>query len=235
MLPSTSKESIFQHAGILLSDLALLRTSSADKEKKLIFIAHSLGGIVVKDALSRSRNETTWIDEILPATIGMIFLETPHHGSRKASLAKQVMKVVKIFYQDTNTKVICALEEKSDALERVTRGFGQVLSAGKVKVHSFQEADRTNGVMIVETYSSKIGYLDETTGTIYANHSNMARFRADDDRGFQSIVAVLHRWLAMNKQSQAEPSIAAKSGIQQSRLPDGLIMMRPFTENTKIV
>ena len=227
MLTSTSKESIFQHAGVLLSDLALLRTSSADKQKNLIFIAHSLGGIVVKDALSRSRNETTWIDEILPATIGVIFLGTPHHGSKKASLAKQVMKMAKIFYQDTDTKIIRALEEKSDVLERVTRGFGQVLSAGKIKVHSFQEADKTIGVMIVETHSSKIGYLDETTGTIHADHRNMAKFRSDNDRGFQDIVAVLHRWLEEPNQSESQPSIAAKSGIQQSKLPDGLI----FDEN----
>ena len=228
MLTSTSKESIFQHAGVLLSELALLRTSSADKQKNLIFIAHSLGGIVVKDALSRSRNETTWIDEILPATIGVIFLGTPHHGSKKASLAKQVMKLAKIFYQDTDTKIIRALEEKSDVLERVTRGFGQVLSAGKIKVHSFQESDKTNGVMVVETHSSTIGYLDETTGTIHADHRNMAKFHSDDDRGFQSVVAVLHRWLEETNQSQAQPSIAIKSGIQQSELPDGLIFDANF-------
>ena len=228
MFTSTSKESIFQHAGVLLSDLALLRTSSADKQKHLIFIAHSLGGIVVKDALSRSRNETTWVDEILPATIGVIFLGTPHHGSKKASLAKQVMKLVKIFYQDTDTKIIRALEEKSDVLERVTRGFGQVLSAGKIKVHSFQEADKTNGVMIVETQSSKIGYIDETTGTIHADHRNMAKFHSDDDRGFQSIVAVLQRWLEETNQPQTQPSIADKSGIQQSKLPDGLIFDANF-------
>ena len=228
MLTSSSKESIFQHAGVLLSDLALLRTSNADKQKNLIFIAHSLGGIVVKDALSRSRNETTWIEEILPATIGVIFLGTPHHGSKKASLAKQVMKLAKIFYQDTDTKIIRALEEKSDVLERVTRGFGQVLSAGKIKVHSFQEADKTNGVMIVETHSSTIGYLDETTGTIHADHRNMAKFRSDDDRSFRNVVAVLHRWLEETNQSQAQPSIAAKSGIQQSKLPDGLIFDANF-------
>lgn len=227
MLTSTCKESIFQHAGVLLSDLALLRTLSADKKKNLVFIAHSLGGIVVKDALSRSRNETTWIEEILPATIGVIFLGTPHHGSKMASLAKQVMKLVEIFYQDTNTKIIRALEEKSDVLERVTRSFGQVLGAGKIKVHSFQEAEKTNGVMIVENHSSKIGYLNETTGTIYADHRDMARFRSEDDRGFQSVVAVLDRWLEEANQSQSQPSIAAKSGIHQSKLPDGLI----FDEN----
>ena len=227
MLTSTSKDSIFHHAGVLLSDLALLRTSSADKQRNLIFIAHSLGGIVVKDALSRSRNETTWINEILPATIGVIFLGTPHHGSKKASLAKQVMILAKIFYQDTDTKIIRALEEKSDVLERVTRGFGQVLSAGKIKVHSFQEADKTNGVMIVEAHSSKIGYLDETTGTIHADHRKMARFCSDDDTGFQSVVAVLRRWMEEPNQSESQPSIAAKSGIPQSKLPDGLI----FDEN----
>ena len=205
-----------------------MRTSSADEQKNLIFIAHSLGGIDVKDALSRSRNETTWIDEILSATIGVIFLGTSHYRFKKASLAKQVMNLAKIFNQDTDTKIIRALEEKSDVLDGVTRGFGQVLSAGKIEVHSFQEADRTNGVMVVETHSSRIGYLDETAGTIHADHRNMAKFRSEDGKGFQSVVAVLHRWLEEPNQSESQPSIAAKSGIQPSELPDGLISDEKF-------
>lgn len=45
----TSTATVFQHAKNLLSDLADARMSKAEKTRPLIFVAHSLGGIVVKD------------------------------------------------------------------------------------------------------------------------------------------------------------------------------------------
>ena len=74
-----SKSSISHHAETLLHDIANIRRSAADRDKPLVFIAHSLGGIVLKDALSISRTETTYFKEILPPTRGVIFLGTPHH------------------------------------------------------------------------------------------------------------------------------------------------------------
>lgn len=49
LFSSASQATVFQHAGTLLSDLANKRTSNVEKRRPLIFIAHSLGGIVVKD------------------------------------------------------------------------------------------------------------------------------------------------------------------------------------------
>jgi hypothetical protein len=45
----TSTATVFQHAKNLLSDVADARMSNAEKTRPLIFVAHSLGGIVVKD------------------------------------------------------------------------------------------------------------------------------------------------------------------------------------------
>lgn len=45
----TSTATVFQHAKNLLSDLADARMSKAEKTRPLIFVAHSLGGIFVKD------------------------------------------------------------------------------------------------------------------------------------------------------------------------------------------
>lgn len=46
---SASTATIFQHALNLLSDLTDVRISEAEIKRPIIFIAHSLGGIVVKD------------------------------------------------------------------------------------------------------------------------------------------------------------------------------------------
>ncbi len=229
ILKPNSKDSIFHHAGALLSDLALLRHQEADKRRRLIFIAHSLGGIVVKDALSRSKNETTWINEILPAALGVIFLGTPHHGSQAASLGKKMAMLSKIFGLDANTKILRALEKGSESLERITRAFGQVLGSGQVRIHSCQEELKTNGCMIVDTGSSYIGYLHETTGTIHADHRNMCKFSSPTDRGYQQIIAVLQRWFDDVDKPDSRRSTSVIAEIQPRQLPDGLIFDKVFS------
>jgi hypothetical protein len=52
-----STATVFQHAYNLLSDVADVRMTADEKMRPLIFIAHSLGGIVVKDVVSMSQ---TW-------------------------------------------------------------------------------------------------------------------------------------------------------------------------------
>ena len=170
MLSSASQASIFHHSETLLSDLAMLRSSALDQAKPIIFIAHSLGGIVVKDALSMSSNERTFFHEISPATMGVMFLGTPHHGTKIASLGKMAFELSRLLFQKPNIKVLRGLEADSEILERITRSFGQILASGRIQIHSFREELDTNGIRIVDAFSSIIGYQNETRGNLYANH-----------------------------------------------------------------
>lgn len=221
-LSATSQASLFHHAENLLSDLVMLRKSDAGKLIPLLFIAHSLGGIVVKDALSLSGNERTFVDQVLPATLGVIFLGTPHHGSNAASLGKIVFELSKVFFKKPNLQVLRGLETNSEILERISRSFGQVLSNGRVKVHSFREELPTNGVMVVGSASSTIGYFHETRGSLHANHRNMAKFSSIRDIKFQRVVSVLQDWV---KKSTAQ--LHSQKNLQVTNedfaLPDGLI------------
>ncbi len=219
---ATSKASIFHHSENLLSDLVMLRKSDAAKLKPLIFIAHSLGGIVVKDALSLSGNERTVINTVLPATIGVMFLGTPHHGSRAASLGKMMFEVSKIFFKKPNLQILRGLENNSEILERISRNFGQILSSGRIKVHSFREELPTHGVMVVSSASSTIGYLHETRGSLHANHRNLARFSSMKDIKFQRVVSVLQGWVkeSLDKQHNEQH---LQSADETPALPDELV------------
>jgi len=58
-------------------------------ERPLIFIAHSLGGLLVKQMLRNARDYVKWT-VIASQTKGIVFLSTPHSGSDMASWIKHI-------------------------------------------------------------------------------------------------------------------------------------------------
>jgi len=207
-----------------LGDLASKRIDESEKETPIIFIAHSLGGIIVKDALQLSAKDNSYLKEIAAATTGVMFLGTPHHGSKAASLGKLAFRIVQAFLQDPNTKILQGLEVNSEILERISRGFGQLLAAAdRIRVHSFREELNTHGMMIVDSFSSTVGYFKETRGSLHANHKDMARFTSSDDIKFQRVTAVLKRWISSSTQEQAILRPAPLPAQDLETLPDGLI------------
>lgn len=97
-MSSKSKGSVFHYAKSLLADLVNDRSLSRNENTALVFVAYSLGGIVVKDALSLLRSDLTELSRILEVTIGVIFLGTPYRGSKAASLGNTFAKVARIVF-----------------------------------------------------------------------------------------------------------------------------------------
>jgi hypothetical protein len=75
-----SQSSVSQHAKQLLADLVAVSVTAAQKQRPIVFVVHSLGGLV-KDVLAFSRMTKTYLQEIWPAVIGICFLGTPHRAS----------------------------------------------------------------------------------------------------------------------------------------------------------
>jgi len=192
---SASQSTVFQHAGSLLSDLADNRISDDDKSRPIIFVAHSLGGIVVKDMLNASRAEVTYLKEILPATYGVIFLGTPHRGSSTATLGKIAQNITRVVRSNPNTSILQDLEVNSETLERIGRGFHQILAESPIQIQSFREELPTSGIMVVNHFSSTIEHGLEVVSSIPANHRDMVKFSSDSDIGFVRVEAVLKRWV----------------------------------------
>lgn len=82
-----STAEIIDHAKSLLASLVDKREEADEIHRPLMFIAHSLGGIVVKQALLQVRLEPRY-HTIKDSTLGLIFLGTPHRGSDKATYGK---------------------------------------------------------------------------------------------------------------------------------------------------
>ena len=103
--------------------------------------------------LCASRNEITYLKQVLPHTFGVMFLGTPHRGSEIASLGKIAKNITKLMRKRPNTSILRDLERSSHTLERVGRGFSQIMVDRCLEAHSFREELPTKGIMVSEENS----------------------------------------------------------------------------------
>lgn len=202
-MSSAGLNTLYRHAQNLLNDLATLQESKKDHPLPLIFVAHSLGGLVVKDALNQSTETgNKRLKEIVSATLGICFLGTPHRGSQSASLGRKLFRITEVIAaQRANTQLLQTLEKNSDTLERITKSFYETLRTHeRLHIFSFCEEKEVRklgflSAVIVYPDSAQVGYGNEEIGSIPANHSDMVRFGSAKDPGFIKVAGVLKRWV----------------------------------------
>ncbi|CAG8958691.1 hypothetical protein HYFRA_00011533 [Hymenoscyphus fraxineus] len=127
----SSANSIFGHAENLLFDVARRRRTPSEKTRPIIFVGHSLGGLVIKEALIRSseylnNQQDMALGSIFKYTSGVIFLGTPHRGSEKTGLGQIVATIAAVALRQPNDKLLKNLEKESDVLERQRRSFASI-------------------------------------------------------------------------------------------------------------
>ena len=107
---AANQSNIFAHARNLLYELESKRRSTPDRH--LIFIVHSLGGIITKEALRRFEvDPDPKVVKIFGSTRAIFFFGTPHRGSKDwASFGEGNTKVAGVLLGiDTNDQILHAL------------------------------------------------------------------------------------------------------------------------------
>ncbi|KAJ5153991.1 uncharacterized protein N7500_009430 [Penicillium coprophilum] len=146
---AVNQGNIFSHARNLLYELEAKRRKAPDR--RLIFVAHSLGGILVKEALRRSEHDPDEaIRKIYSSTIGIFFFGTPHRGSREwASLGEGVARVAGcLLGMDVNSEVVHALLPTGPELELCRESFAVQWEQRRaaLAVRTFQESKGISGI-----------------------------------------------------------------------------------------
>ncbi|MCJ1321376.1 hypothetical protein MMC15_006720 [Xylographa vitiligo] len=176
------------HAKDLLYDIDRKR----DIGHKIIFVAHSLGGIVVKEVLRRSESdEEERLRDIASSTHAIVFLGTPHRGSGYASLGNVVQNIVAIVGFDTNDKHIQALQFDGSELERSREDFTKLWRRDGFQVRTFQESLGMKGIRglnekVVPDMSSSLDDPRERAQHIKKNHMDMYARKKSLKRGSDS-------------------------------------------------
>ncbi|KAK3681681.1 hypothetical protein B0T22DRAFT_348844, partial [Podospora appendiculata] len=89
--PVLNSTTVYDISGDFLVVLEACRRS--EPSRPLLFVAHSLGGIVVKEMLRRAKNcqsRQPHLHQICGATVGIMFFGTPHGGADPRGLLLSV-------------------------------------------------------------------------------------------------------------------------------------------------
>ncbi len=122
-----SMNRLSNHAENMVGELARKRERTNTEARKILFVAHSLGGLVVERALGHSKSSVeTHLHQVERCTAGIAFLGTPHCGSDLASwavLGTQMASILKC----ANKDIVAVLEPGSEMLRIVQQEFHKIL------------------------------------------------------------------------------------------------------------
>jgi len=107
-----SSNRLIDHAMNLLNDLTTNRACCNASTRPLIFVAHSLGGLICKEAILLSRNNPEpHLRSIFDHTKGFIFMGTPHKGAWMADWARIPASALG-FVKSTNKVAVKSLRDR---------------------------------------------------------------------------------------------------------------------------
>jgi len=147
---SPSDNFVHLHAQSLVTSLTQYRKSEGTERNPIIWVAHSLGGIVTKRALLYSNDVRAHHQEdfrsIFVSTYGIIFLGTPHNGSDMAGWGRilQYMSDVVIprRFFESESVLLRTLKKDNETLQSINNHFLDIYQ--RFRIHMAHENHTTD-------------------------------------------------------------------------------------------
>ncbi|KAK4144482.1 uncharacterized protein C8A04DRAFT_11422, partial [Dichotomopilus funicola] len=181
---------------MLLDRLDGKRMQSYEQQRPIIFLAHGLGGLVVK----KVKHTHSWDDmyrDLLENIRGIVFFAVPHRGANLAMWASFPARVGKHTSLGLagNTRFLDAL--KRDSIERSEISNAFVRRAVHLRIRTFYETEKTGNSLVVDQESARLNVPNEVAvGVADSDHWTICKF---DSKGCQRYGPV---WKAVAKMAQ---------------------------------
>ena len=175
----------------------LVFSSNGDRKKSTpighqptIFVAHSMGGLVVKKAYVLGKYDSQY-SNIISRTQGIVFLATPHRGAHYAKMLNNILSTTP--FGASSKAYVEDLDIHSRMLQDINEQFRT--QCGELPLVSFFETMKTNlglkQAMIVEKESSVLGYAHEISTPLNADHHSICKFKSREDANYINVKNVL--------------------------------------------
>ncbi|KAI4262936.1 MAG: hypothetical protein L6R42_001894 [Xanthoria sp. 1 TBL-2021] len=175
-------------------------------ELPIIFVAHSMGGLVIKKAYIIGKANQQY-ENIIARISAMVFLATPHRGSAFAAMLNNILRATP---GGSTKNYVAELEKQSGSLQDINEQFRNM--CGSLELVSFHETLKTNvgaGIkkMIVDKDSALLEYPGEVSSSLIADHHGMAKFKNPQDTNYTNVKNVL-KWLKRKSVSEDTRDLA---------------------------
>ncbi|KAL8710362.1 MAG: hypothetical protein Q9225_007304 [Loekoesia sp. 1 TL-2023] len=205
----------------------LLTFSHHDSEsigsRPIIFIAHSLGGLVVKKAYIIGKHDDEY-SSILSQIYGILFLATPHRGAQYAKMLNNILSSAPIVAPPK--AYVADLDTHSAALQDINEQFRTICH--ELVLVSFFETLKTSfgltKILIVEKESGILGYPQETSSPLNADHHSICKFQSPEDANYVNVRNILRLWAGR---------MAAGETAGKSRLSPLMCERAPFRHHPR--
>ncbi|CAI6336638.1 unnamed protein product [Periconia digitata] len=159
-------------------------------QRPIIFIVHSMGGLVVKQAYVLGQHDPNYA-EIVKTISAIIFLATPHRGSNLAKILGRILTVST--FNHNPKQYVADLKNGSPLIEALNEQFRHL--APKLDIFSFYETLPTGigpkKMMIVEQHSATLGHNTEITKSMVADHHTICKYDGVKDVNYISVRSAL--------------------------------------------
>ncbi|KAF3764164.1 hypothetical protein M406DRAFT_277649, partial [Cryphonectria parasitica EP155] len=198
---------------ILLDQLKAKREKHS--RRPLVFLGHSMGGLVVAKALITAETQGQKYPDMYEAISGCLFFGTPFNGAPVADIAKEWATINERLGRAINSQLITLLQPGNEQLKELKDDFVRSVNklGQKVRVHCFWEQKDTHWEQLIAKLASQefppssLGKLSLTyrrfvsresatlpgmdqTGIPRA-HRDLVRFESDKDPEYQLVKAPL--------------------------------------------
>ncbi|KAF9761978.1 hypothetical protein IL306_003595 [Fusarium sp. DS 682] len=240
---TASDSFIHQHAQNLVTNLTLHRQIEGTFKNPIIWVCHSLGGILVKRALLYSSDvrEPHLEDfrSIFVSTFGLVFLGTPHVGSDAATwgLILQAMSdaVIPKRFFDSESVLLKTLKKNNETLANINSHFLDIYQ--RFEIHMVRENQKTDikghKIIIVDANSAGPQLPGVTYYGIEASHSSMCKFDSMSSPGFRNIAITIQQWIQKAPSATQERWLAEEDERRSRAMTRANEIMSPYTSQTQ--
>ncbi|KAK0725864.1 ankyrin repeat-containing domain protein [Lasiosphaeris hirsuta] len=211
---STNSLGVYQHAEGLLLHLKNNRIGPQQEKRPLIFLGHSLGGVVIKQALVISSNRCTDGD-ILRWTKLIFFLGTPHRGSHilDKPLAKVGLSVMKLANREVPRGVKNILQPRTNESFMVNSDFMRILVKRQIEIVNFYEQVPRYPLqdLVVDKDSAVFDSEHSENIPMARDHEHLVRFESVDDDAFNTLRQTLQRKVAQVLETESKATQEGRS------------------------
>ncbi|KAL8920307.1 MAG: hypothetical protein Q9172_004567 [Xanthocarpia lactea] len=122
----------------LIRDLYKSRSQKGPKPP-IVFVCHSLGGLVVEQALVWAKLHQSSFPDAYASIVGCVFLGVPFRGTKAQSKASALALMAQVFGMAQNSSLLKCLKEDSETLSNLLYDFSLVATEARLRMFCFFE------------------------------------------------------------------------------------------------